>query len=37
MQTHCLGFDHRIIDGADAGKYMTVFKDALENWNREIL
>ena len=37
MQTHCLGFDHRVIDGADAGKYMTVFKDALENWNREIL
>ena len=37
MQTHCLGFDHRIIDGADAGKFMTTFKDALENWNREIL
>jgi pyruvate dehydrogenase E2 component (dihydrolipoamide acetyltransferase) len=37
MQTHCLGFDHRIIDGADAGKFMTAFKDCLENWNREIL
>ncbi|WP_058187171.1 2-oxoglutarate dehydrogenase, E2 component, dihydrolipoamide succinyltransferase [Terracidiphilus gabretensis] len=37
MQTHCLGFDHRIIDGADAGKFMTTFKDTLENWNREIV
>ena len=37
MQTHCLGFDHRIIDGADAGKFMTVFKDALESWTREIV
>jgi pyruvate dehydrogenase E2 component (dihydrolipoamide acetyltransferase) len=36
MQTHCLGFDHRIIDGADAGKFMTAFKDALENWNRSV-
>ncbi|MGA2251068.1 dihydrolipoamide acetyltransferase family protein [Terracidiphilus sp.] len=36
MQTHCLGFDHRIIDGADAGKFMTAFKDALENWNRPV-
>jgi pyruvate dehydrogenase E2 component (dihydrolipoamide acetyltransferase) len=36
MQTHCLGFDHRIIDGADAGKFMTAFKDTLENWNRPI-
>jgi pyruvate dehydrogenase E2 component (dihydrolipoamide acetyltransferase) len=35
-QTHCLGFDHRIIDGADAGKFMTAFKSALENWNQEI-
>ena len=33
MQQHCLGFDHRIIDGADAGKFMTSFKDALERWN----
>ncbi len=37
MQTHCLGFDHRIIDGADAGKYMTAFKNALEGWNKEIV
>ncbi len=33
MQQYCLGFDHRIIDGADAGRFMTVFKDALESWN----
>ncbi len=36
MQTYCLGFDHRLIDGADAGKFMTAFKNALENWDREI-
>jgi pyruvate dehydrogenase E2 component (dihydrolipoamide acetyltransferase) len=36
MQTHCLGFDHRIIDGADAGKFMTIFKDTLENWNKSV-
>ncbi len=37
MQTHCLGFDHRIVDGADAGKFMTAFKDALENWKLEVI
>jgi 2-oxoglutarate dehydrogenase E2 component (dihydrolipoamide succinyltransferase) len=36
MQYYCMGFDHRIIDGADAGKFMSEFKNALENWNREI-
>jgi pyruvate dehydrogenase E2 component (dihydrolipoamide acetyltransferase) len=36
MQNFCLGFDHRLIDGADAGKFMTEFKKTLENWNREI-
>ena len=36
MQQHCLGFDHRIVDGADAGRYMSAFKDALENWTTEI-
>jgi 2-oxoglutarate dehydrogenase E2 component (dihydrolipoamide succinyltransferase) len=36
-QQHCLGFDHRIIDGADAGKFMTAFKDALETWNTPVL
>lgn len=34
MQTYCLGFDHRIIDGADAGKFMTEFKNVLEGWDR---
>ena len=36
MQQHCLGFDHRIVDGADAGRFMAAFKDALENWTAEI-
>jgi 2-oxoglutarate dehydrogenase E2 component (dihydrolipoamide succinyltransferase) len=36
MQTYCLGFDHRLVDGADAGKFMTAFKNALETWDREI-
>jgi pyruvate dehydrogenase E2 component (dihydrolipoamide acetyltransferase) len=36
MQQYCLGFDHRIIDGADAGRFMTAFKDALERWNTPV-
>ena len=36
VQYFCLGFDHRIIDGADAGKFMTEFKKTLENWSRDI-
>jgi 2-oxoglutarate dehydrogenase E2 component (dihydrolipoamide succinyltransferase) len=32
MQQYCLGFDHRTIDGADAGRFMTAFKDSLEKW-----
>jgi 2-oxoglutarate dehydrogenase E2 component (dihydrolipoamide succinyltransferase) len=36
MQSYCLGFDHRLIDGADGGKFMSVFKRALETWDREI-
>jgi pyruvate dehydrogenase E2 component (dihydrolipoamide acetyltransferase) len=36
MQSYCLGFDHRLIDGADAGKFMSVFKRVLEGWDREI-
>ena len=36
MQNFCLGFDHRLIDGADAGKFMLEFKRALETWNQEI-
>lgn len=33
MQNFCLGFDHRLIDGADSGRFMTEFKNTLENWN----
>lgn len=36
MQQFCLGFDHRIIDGADAGRFMMAFRDALEGWSGEI-
>ena len=36
MQYYCLGFDHRIIDGADAGKFMSEFKRTLETWDRAI-
>jgi pyruvate dehydrogenase E2 component (dihydrolipoamide acetyltransferase) len=31
-----LGFDHRIIDGADAGRFMAELKKYLENWNEDI-
>ncbi len=36
MQQFCLGFDHRIIDGADAGRFMMAFRDALEKWSGNI-
>jgi 2-oxoglutarate dehydrogenase E2 component (dihydrolipoamide succinyltransferase) len=36
MQHFCLGFDHRTIDGADSGKFMSAFKKTLEGWDREI-
>ena len=36
MQHFCLGFDHRTIDGADAGKFMATLKKSLESWDREI-
>ena len=36
MQSYCLGFDHRLIDGADGGKFMSAFKKVLEGWDREI-
>jgi len=31
-----LGFDHRVIDGADAGKFMAEVKKYLENWSEDI-
>ena len=37
MQHFCLGFDHRTIDGADAGKFMFEFQRALERWEKPIL
>jgi 2-oxoglutarate dehydrogenase E2 component (dihydrolipoamide succinyltransferase) len=36
LQYYCLGFDHRTIDGADAGKFMLEFKSAIENWNQPL-
>jgi len=36
IQHFTLGFDHRIIDGADAGKFMSEFKAYLENWAEDI-
>jgi 2-oxoglutarate dehydrogenase E2 component (dihydrolipoamide succinyltransferase) len=36
VQYFCLGFDHRTIDGADAGKFMGAFKQALEGWGKPI-
>ena len=31
-----LGFDHRNVDGADAGKFMAEVKKYLENWSEDI-
>jgi len=36
MQHFCLGFDHRLIDGADGGKFMSEFKKTLETWDNAI-
>ena len=36
MQHFCLGFDHRLIDGADAAKFMSEFKRTLENWDKQV-
>jgi 2-oxoglutarate dehydrogenase E2 component (dihydrolipoamide succinyltransferase) len=36
VQYFCLGFDHRTIDGADAGKFMGAFKQALEGWDKPV-
>jgi 2-oxoglutarate dehydrogenase E2 component (dihydrolipoamide succinyltransferase) len=37
VQYFCLGFDHRLIDGADSGKFMSEFKRTLEEWDTEIV
>ena len=36
IQRFTLGFDHRIVDGADAGKFMSDFKSYLQDWNEDI-
>jgi 2-oxoglutarate dehydrogenase E2 component (dihydrolipoamide succinyltransferase) len=36
MQHFCLGFDHRLIDGAEAGKFMSEIKRTLEQWDKPI-
>jgi len=36
MQYYCLGLDHRVIDGADAGRFMLEIKSSLENWNHPL-
>jgi 2-oxoglutarate dehydrogenase E2 component (dihydrolipoamide succinyltransferase) len=36
VQHYCLGFDHRTVDGADAGRFMVEFQNALESWNAPI-
>jgi len=36
IQRFTLGFDHRTIDGADAGKFMTDFKNYLQDWSEDL-
>jgi 2-oxoglutarate dehydrogenase E2 component (dihydrolipoamide succinyltransferase) len=36
VQHFCIGFDHRLIDGADAGRFMLDVQKTLETWDREI-
>jgi pyruvate dehydrogenase E2 component (dihydrolipoamide acetyltransferase) len=36
MQQFCIGIDHRLIDGADAGKFMLDVQKTLETWDRAI-
>ena len=36
VQYLCLGFDHRSIDGADAGKFMLDVQKTLETWDRDL-
>jgi pyruvate dehydrogenase E2 component (dihydrolipoamide acetyltransferase) len=36
MQHFTLGFDHRLIDGADACRFMLELKHGLEDWDQEI-
>ncbi|MBS1803817.1 MAG: 2-oxoglutarate dehydrogenase, E2 component, dihydrolipoamide succinyltransferase [Acidobacteria bacterium] len=36
MQYYCLGYDHRLIDGADGGKFMSEIKRQLETWDHPL-
>jgi len=36
MQQFCVGFDHRLIDGADAGRFMLDLQKTLESWDKPI-
>ena len=36
MLTMAIGFDHRVVDGADADRFMAWIKSALENWNEPL-
>lgn len=36
VQYYCMGFDHRLIDGADAGKFLAIFQHVLETWDKPI-
>lgn len=36
VQQFCIGFDHRLIDGADAGRFMLDVQKTLENWDKAI-
>jgi 2-oxoglutarate dehydrogenase E2 component (dihydrolipoamide succinyltransferase) len=32
-----IGYDHRVIDGATADRFMVVVKEYLENWNEPLV
>ena len=36
MQQFCIGFDHRLIDGADAGRFMLDLQRTLETWDKPL-
>ena len=36
MMTMAIGFDHRVVDGADADRFMMVVKSSLEDWNQPV-
>jgi len=36
VQQFCIGFDHRLVDGADAGRFMLDVQKTLETWDKPI-